>query len=43
VKINSLLGFNDRVAMSNRPAHSPTQESNAQLCAFFEHFLASDR
>jgi dienelactone hydrolase len=41
VKINSLLGFNDRVAMSNRPAHSPTQESNEQLFAFFEHFLAS--
>ena len=43
VKINNLLDFNDRVAMSNRPAHSPTQESNAQLYAFFEHFLGSGR
>jgi hypothetical protein len=40
VKINSLLGFNDRVAMSSRPAHQPTAESNEQLYAFFEHFLA---
>ena len=43
VKINSLLGINDRVAMSNRPGHSPTEESNEQLCAFFEHFLGSGR
>jgi hypothetical protein len=28
-----------RAAMTNRPAHSPTEESNAQIYAFFEHFL----
>lgn len=40
VAVNRLLGFSDRVGMSNRPTHAPTPESNAQLVAFFEHFLA---
>lgn len=39
VELNRILGFTNRVAMSNRPAHSPTEESNAQLYAFFEYFL----
>src|SRR5262249_31401767 len=34
VAVNRLLGFEDRVAMTNRPGHSPTAESNAQLYAF---------
>ncbi len=42
VAVNRLLGFTNRVGMSNRPAHSPTPESNAQLVAFFEHFLNHD-
>jgi len=29
----------DRVAMTNRTGHTPTDESNAQLYAFFERFL----
>ncbi len=39
VAVNRLLGFQDRVAMTNRPAHSPTAESNAQAFQFLEHFL----
>jgi hypothetical protein len=39
VAVNRLLGYTNRVAMTNRPAHDPTPESNDQLCAFFEHFL----
>jgi hypothetical protein len=27
------------VAMTNRKGHTPTAESNAQLYAFFKHFL----
>ncbi|MEN6424864.1 MAG: prolyl oligopeptidase family serine peptidase [Phycisphaerales bacterium] len=39
VAVNKLLGFDDRVAMTNRETHSPTRESNEQLYAFFECFL----
>lgn len=39
VEINKLLGVTDRVGMTNRKDHTPTEESNAQLYAFFEHFL----
>jgi dienelactone hydrolase len=39
IAINSLLGQKNRVAMTNRSGHSPTEESNAVLYAFFEHFL----
>jgi dienelactone hydrolase len=39
VAVNKLLGYTDRVAMTNRETHAPTPESNDQLCAFFEHFL----
>lgn len=35
--INSVLGYENRVGMSNRPGHSPTEESNEQLYAFFVH------
>lgn len=42
VAVNRLLGFTNRVAMTNRQGHTPTDESNAQLNAFFEHFLPSD-
>ena len=41
VAVNKLLGYTNRVAMTNRPTHDPTPESNDQLCAFFEHFLDS--
>jgi Prolyl oligopeptidase family len=39
VAVNRLLGQSNRVAMTNRAGHTPTEESNAQLYAFFEHFL----
>jgi dienelactone hydrolase len=41
VAVNKLLGCTDRVAMTNRPTHDSTPESNEQLYAFFEHFLKS--
>jgi dienelactone hydrolase len=37
--VNQLLGFTNRVAMTNREHHDPNERSNAQLYAFFEHFL----
>lgn len=43
VAVNRLLGFSNRVGMSNRPTHAPTPESNAQLVAFFTHFLKPPR
>jgi hypothetical protein len=39
VKINRLLGYDNRVAMQNRPTHSPDEESNEVIYRFFEHFL----
>jgi len=39
IRINSLLGFENRVAMTNRPDHAPNPESNAVIYEFFEHFL----
>ena len=39
IAVNALLGFTNRVAMTNRPKHDPTKESNGQIYAFFEHFL----
>jgi len=39
IGINRLLGFENRVAMTNRPEHSPNQESNEQIYWFFEYFL----
>lgn len=39
IAVNRLLGHENRVAMTNRPAHSPTEESNEQIYLFFEYFL----
>ena len=39
IEVNKLLGHANRVAMTNRPGHNPTPESNEVLYAFFEHFL----
>jgi len=41
--VNTLLGYTNRVAMTNRKSHSPTPESNEQIYAFLEHFLKSDQ
>ncbi len=39
IAVNDLLGAKQRVAMTNRKDHPPTEESNEQVYAFFEHFL----
>ncbi len=39
IAVNKLLGYTNRVAMTNRPAHSPTLESNEYIYMFFEYFL----
>lgn len=39
IALNKLLGYENRVAMTNRVGHSPTVESNDQLYAFFEMWL----
>lgn len=39
VAVNRLLGHENRVAMTNRPTHSPTEESNEQIYRFFEWAL----
>lgn len=38
-EVYNLLGATNRVAMSSRPMHDPTPESNEQIYRFFEHFL----
>jgi len=43
VAVNALLGETNRVGMTNREGHSPTEESNGQIYLFFEHFLKSQR
>ena len=39
IAVNRLLGQANRVAMTNRAEHSPNEQSNAQIYAFFESFL----
>lgn len=39
VRVNKLLGCQNRVAMTNRPEHSPNEESNEQIYRFFDYFL----
>jgi dienelactone hydrolase len=39
IAVNKLLGFNDRVAMTNRATHEPTPDSSEVIYRFFEHFL----
>ncbi len=43
IMVNRVLGYNERVAMTNRPEHAPNAESNAAIYAFFEHFLKPSR
>jgi len=42
VAVNKLLGYKDRVGMTNRPQHAPDELSRNQVCMFFEHFLKED-
>lgn len=37
--VNALLDVADRVAMTNRASHTPTEESNEQIYRFFEYWL----
>ena len=39
IAVNKLLGYDNRVAMTNRKGHDPTPESNEHLYLFFEYFL----
>ena len=39
IAVNELLGARNRVAMTNRPKHAPSAESNAVIYDFFERFL----
>ncbi len=39
VAVNKLLGYEDRVAMTNRQGHAPTAESNEQIYRFLEYAL----
>ncbi|QDT18116.1 dienelactone hydrolase family protein [Alienimonas californiensis] len=39
VAVNRLLGYENRVAMTNRAEHAPNETSNAQIAAFLERFL----
>ena len=43
IAVNKFLGCDRRVAMTMRAGHNPTPESNAQVYAFFEHFLKEAR
>jgi hypothetical protein len=39
IAVNHLLGYSDRVAMSNRATHGPDEASNEMLVAFFSCYL----
>ena len=39
IRLNKFLGYSERVAMTNRPAHAPTPESNEVIYAFLEQVL----
>ncbi|HRE51071.1 MAG TPA: sialidase [Flavitalea sp.] len=39
ITVNHLLGYKNRIAMTNRLRHIPTPESNEQAYLFFEYFL----
>lgn len=39
IQVNNLLGYENRVAMTNRPAHSPNADSNEKAYLFLEYFL----
>jgi hypothetical protein len=42
IAVNKLLGYESRVAMTNRKEHSPNPESNEQIYQFFEFVLKHD-
>lgn len=42
IKVNALVGFKNRVAMTNREFHSPNDVSNKQAFSFLTYFLKPD-
>jgi dienelactone hydrolase len=43
IAVNKLLGYDHRVAMTNRDGHSPTEQSNEQVYRFFEWCLSDPK
>jgi len=43
VSVNQILGYNDRVAMTNRDTHGPNAESNQQIYDFFTWWLLESK
>ncbi|MSU20986.1 MAG: sialidase [Pedosphaera sp.] len=43
IAVNKLLGHDNRVAMTNRDTHSPTQQANEQVYRFFEACLSEPK
>ncbi len=43
VAVNRLIGVENRVALTTRPKHDPSEESNAALYTFFEWSLGSGK
>jgi pimeloyl-ACP methyl ester carboxylesterase len=41
VAVNRVLGFTNRVGLTQRTGHDPTPESNEQIYQFFERFLST--
>ena len=39
IAVSHLLGYENRVAMTNRQVHAPNPESNEQIYLFFEYFI----
>ena len=39
IAVNRLLGYDNRVAMTNRDTHAPSEASNEQIYAFFQWWL----
>ena len=39
IEVNRILGYKNRVAMTNRRKHSPNDKSNQVIYSFFQHFL----
>lgn len=42
IEVNRVLGYENRVGMTNRPDHSPNEASNDVIYAFFQHFLQTE-
>jgi hypothetical protein len=43
IAVNQLLGYTNRVALTSREGHSPTEQANEQVYRFFEWCLAGSQ